>query len=347
MLPYSLFFSSFLLVHFTLNKTKINTMNKYIGVDISKKDFYACFEEAEEPILFGNNKIGIKTFEKYINAHDFKKDETIIGVESTGVYYLPMSFNMSKAGFCVNVINPLIVKKQNQISLRRVKNDKKDAGLIRYCTANRAGYKFIDTSETLTIKSLVRQRDSLAMMKNTLNRKQDSVSYKETNLGISISKSNERLINAVDLEIKQLEKELKEFRKDEQKLLQSIIGVGPITAISFISEINDVSRFSHPKRMVAYIGLDSRVHLSGTSIHGKGYISKRGNKILRTRLYNACSVAVLHDNVFRDFFQKKRSEGKAYKVALCATMNKMAHVIYAVWKSGVPFEDKRKSTQAV
>ncbi len=322
-------------------------MNRYIGVDISKKDFYACFEESGESILFGNDTKGIKTFEKYLDAHDFKKDETVIGVESTGVYHLPLSFNMSKSGFCVNVINPLIVKKQNQISLRRVKNDKKDAGLIRYCTANKAGYKFIDTAETLTIKSLVRQRDSLATMKNTLNRKQDCVKYKEENLGVTISKSNARLIKVVDLEIKQLEKELKEFRKDEQELLQSIFGVGPITAVSFISEINDVSRFSHPKKMVAYIGLDSRVHLSGTSIHGKGYISKRGNKILRTRLYNACSVAVLHDNVFRDFFQSKRSESKPYKVALCATMNKMAHVIYAVWKSGVPFEDKRKSTSTV
>jgi transposase len=322
-------------------------MHKYIGVDVSKNDFYACFEESGESVLFKNDNKGIKTFEKHLLKNDFKKDETVIGVESTGVYHLPMSFNMSKAGFHINVINPLIVKKQNQISLRRVKNDKKDASLIRYCTAQNAGYKFIDTHETLTIKSLVRQRDSLATIKNTLNRKQDCVLYKEKNLSISISQSNKRLINAVDSEIKQLEKELKEFRKDEQKLLQSIVGVGPITAASFISEINDIKRFSHSKKMVAYIGLDSRVHQSGTSIHGKGYISKRGNKILRTRLYNACSVAVLHDNVFRDYFQAKRSEGKPYKVALCAVMNKMTHVIYAVWKSGIPFEDKRKSTPIV
>jgi hypothetical protein len=56
---------------------------------------------------------------------------------------------------------------------------------------------------------------------------------------------------------------------------------------------------------------------------------------------------VLHDNIFRDFFQKKRSEGKPYKVAMCATMNKMAHVIYAVWKSGEFFEDKRKSISII
>jgi transposase len=316
-------------------------MVKYIGVDISKNDFYACFEEATEPILFQNNLKGIKTFERYLAKNNFEKTNTLIGVESTGIYHLPMSYNMTQAGFSVNVINPLIVKKQNQVSLRRVKNDKKDANLIRYCTTAKAGYKFIDNSETLTLKSLVRQRDSLANLKNVLNRKQDAVSYKEKYLGISISNSNKRLIKTVSLEIEKLEKELKEYRQNEQKLLRTIPGVGPITAVSFVSEIGDINRFPNPGKLIAYVGLDSRVHQSGTSIHGKGYISKRGNKILRTRLYNACSVAVLHDNVFRDYFQAKRSEGKPYKVALCAVMNKMTHVIYAVWKNSEPFEDRR------
>lgn len=317
-------------------------MDKYIGVDISKNDFYACFEEATEPILFQNNIKGIKTFERYLTKNKFKKEETIIGVESTGIYHLPMSYNMTQAGFSVSVINPLIVKKQNQISLRRVKNDKKDASLIRYCTGKKVGYKFIDDAETLTLKSLVRQRDSLANLKNILNRKQDAVVYKEKHLGIVISKSNTRLIKAVSMEIKKLEKELQTYRQTEQKLLRTIPGVGPITAVSFVSEVGDIKRFSNANKLIAYVGLDSRVHQSGISIHGKGYISKRGSKILRTRLYNACSVAVLHPNIFRDFFQKKRGEGKPYKVAMCATMNKMAHVIYAVWKSGKPFEDRRR-----
>lgn len=318
-------------------------MNKYIGVDISKKDFYACFEETGKSILFQNDRTGFKTFRQYLVKNNFSKEETLIGLESTGIYHLPLTFNMSQAGFSVNVINPLIVKKQNQINLRRVKNDQKDANLIRYCTTNHAGYKFIDTAETLTLKSLVRMRDNLSEMKNTLNRKQDSVSYKEKHLGISIPNVNERLIKSMSAEIEKLENKLKTFRKSEQKLLRTIPGVGPITAVSFISEVTDINRFDKSKKLIAYVGLDSRVHQSGTSIHGKGYISKRGNKILRTRLYNACSVAVLHKNVFRDFFQKKRDEGKPYKVALCATMNKMARVIYAVWKSGKSFEDKRNT----
>jgi len=319
-------------------------MSNIIGIDVSKVDFYASFNEQDQSKLFQNDKRGIKIFEKYLNKNNFKKDQTIIGLESTGIYHLPLSHKLTQAGFTVKVINPLITKKQNQTTLRRVKNDCKDASLVRYCTLNGAGYEFIDTPEMLTLKSLVRLRDNLSNMKNVLNLQQKSLEYKEKNLDISVSKANHRLNKSVSVEIEKLEKELKEYRKAEQKLLQTIPGVGPITAVSFISEVGNVSRFPFSQKLIAYIGLDSRVHKSGTSINGKGYISKRGNKILRTRLYNACSVAVLRPNIFQDFFQKKRSEEKTYKVALVATMHKMANVIYAVWKNNTPFQDRRGLT---
>jgi len=319
-------------------------MSNIIGIDVSKVDFYASFNEQDQSKLFQNDKRGIKIFEKYLNKNNFKKDQTIIGLESTGIYHLPLSHKLTQAGFTVKVINPLITKKQNQTTLRRVKNDCKDASLVRYCTLNGAGYEFIDTPEMLTLKSLVRLRDNLSNMKNVLNLQQKSLEYKEKNLDISVSKANHRLNKSVSVEIEKLEKELKEYRKAEQKLLQTIPGVGPITAVSFISEVGNVSRFPFSQKLIAYIGLDSRVHKSGTSINGKGYISKRGNKILRTRLYNACSVTVLRPNIFQDFFQKKRSEGKPYKVALVATMHKMANVIYAVWKNNTPFQDRRGLT---
>lgn len=315
-------------------------MKNIIGIDVSKTDFYACFSEASSPLIFQNDKTGIKKFKHYLEKNNFKKTETTIGLESTGIYHLPLSLKLTKAGFMVKVINPLITKKQNQTTLRRIKNDKKDSELIRHCTANGAGYKFIDNQETLTLKSLVRQRDSLVNIKSIFNLKQNSVDYKEKNLNITISKTNKKLATSLTAEIKKLEKELLKYRKTEQQLLQTIPGVGPITAVSFISEAGDPNRFMHSKKLVAYIGLDSRTHQSGTSIHGKGYISKRGSKILRTRLYNACSVAVLRPNIFQAFFQKKRSEGKPYKVALVATMHKMVKVIYAVWKNKTPFEDR-------
>jgi len=94
------------------------------------------------------------------------------------------------------------------------------------------------------------------------------------------------------------------------------------------------------KQFTAFLGLDPRTHQSGTSINGKGYITKRGNTLLRTLVYNCTSVAIQRPNIFQRCYQHKVSEGKPKMVALVATMHKMTRVIHAVWSKNTPFIDQ-------
>jgi transposase len=91
---------------------------------------------------------------------------------------------------------------------------------------------------------------------------------------------------------------------------------------------------------VAYIGLDCRVHESGTSVRGRGYISRRGNRQLRTVLFNAAYVARQSNPELKVYFDKKVREGKHYVSALTAIERKLVHIIYAVWTRGTPFEQR-------
>jgi len=313
----------------------------YVGIDMAKRDFYACLAEDREPIKFQNNKIGIDMFFKCLGRSNFGKQDTVLGVESTGSYHLPICVASQSAGYAIKVINPLIVKKQNLTTLRRVKNDKKDAALIRYCLNRGNGYEYRASQDDFMLKALVRQRNAISYNKLRIRRQKDDLDYKGNIIKTKINTIYDELYVFLEQKQKQIEKELANYNQPIQKLLQSIPGVGPVTAASFVSEIGEIKKFKHPKHLIAYIGIDPRVHESGTSVRGKGYISKRGNKILRTILFNAASVAVLHNNMFRQYFQRKISEGKPYRVALVATMNKMARVIHAVWTRGTPFENKK------
>lgn len=318
-------------------------MTNYIGIDISKRDFHVCFSEDSEIQIFNNNTAGIKQFINYLKVNKYTKKTTILGLESTGSYHLPVAYLCTQSGYTIHVINPLITKKQNQVSIRRVKTDEKDARLIRYCLTNGAGYPFQETAESLALKTLVRQRSGYSMLRHRVRLRQEEVLNRENYLGVSITTLNQELYDFLDIRIKDLDRILRKYNSKAQKLLQTIPGVGPQTAVTCLSEIGDISRFSDAQKLTAWIGLDPRVHQSGTSINGKGYITKRGNKILRTRLFNAASVAVIHPpNIFYEFFQKKRSEGKPYRVALCAVMRKMVHVIHAVWSKDAPFVNKFK-----
>ena len=175
------------------------------------------------------------------------------------------------------------------------------------------------------------------MLRHRTSLKDEEVVNRERYLDVKITALDKELYDFLDEKIKALDARLRTYDSSTQKLLQSIPGVGPQTAVTCLSEIVTIDRFSDAQKLTAWLGLDPRVHQSGTSINGKGYITKRGNKLLRTRLFNAASVAVNHENMFQKFFRQKRSEGKPYRVALCAVMRKMVHVIHAVWSRGTPF----------
>jgi hypothetical protein len=63
-------------------------MVNFVGIDISKNDFYACFKETGDSIIFPNNSTGFNAFRRQLNNIGFNEKETIIGVESTGIYHL-------------------------------------------------------------------------------------------------------------------------------------------------------------------------------------------------------------------------------------------------------------------
>jgi transposase len=68
--------------------------------------------------------------------------------------------------------------------------------------------------------------------------------------------------------------------------LQTLRGVGPITAATVVAEVGDLRRFAHPTQLMAYVGLVPREHSSGSRQH-RGGITKTGNTHLRHVLVEA------------------------------------------------------------
>ncbi|WP_198434093.1 transposase, partial [Virgibacillus salexigens] len=91
---------------------------------------------------------------------------------------------------------------------------------------------------------------------------------------------------------------------------------GTKIAATLISEIGDVTQFSHPKKLVAYAGLDPRVYQSGKFTATINWITKRGSTKLRQTIYSAvqCGLTNNRNVKIREYYDKKRSEGKPHKV---------------------------------
>jgi len=89
------------------------------------------------------------------------------------------------------------------------------------------------------------------------------------------------------------------------EILKSIKGVGEITAMHFMAEVGDIERFSSPKKLIAYCGIDPTVYESGR-FKGKSKISKRGNRHLRRIVWLMAVSVVMHNEYFREYYNKEK-----------------------------------------
>jgi transposase len=99
-----------------------------------------------------------------------------------------------------------------------------------------------------------------------------------------------------------------------------------------LSEIGEIHRFNHAKKLIAFAGIDPSVYASGKFTATSNRITKRGSKKLRHALYLAvlCGLRKTGSKRLREFYDKKRESGKPYRVALIACVNKLLHWIYAL-----------------
>lgn len=306
---------------------------------MSKDTFHAAFDETHV-IIFKNTEQGVGKFIEALNEHGCEKTTTIIGTESTGVYHLLLCERLRSTGWNIKVINPLITSRMFKSTIRHAKTDRLDAISIRKALLAGAGYTYTDTPEVLALKSLVQEREALCRMRAETKQRVHAHKIREKATGMILHDSFSGSIDILSYEMKEIEKKMKKYATSTQDLLRSIPGVGPVTAAALVAYVGDIHRFGSAEKLVAYIGLDCRVHESGTSIHGKGYLSKRGNRYLRYVLFNAAFIAQRINPDLRVYMKKKMSEGKHFFSALCAVERKLVHLIYAVWTRGTPFESR-------
>jgi transposase len=121
----------------------------------------------------------------------------------------------------------------------------------------------------------------------------------------------------------------------EYDLIQSIPGIGHKIAATILSELGEIDRFDHPKKLVAFAGIDPSVFASGKFTATRNRITKRGSRQLRYALVMAvqCGLIRSRNTRLKEFYDRKRAEGKPHKVALVACANKLVHWLYAILKS--------------
>ncbi len=302
---------------------------KYIGIDVSSQKLNIHIQGNKPVDLeIENSKEALETF---VKQYKICQNDYLIGVESTAKYHLICQNFFVINGFKFKVLNPILTKKVISATIRKKKTDKSDAQIISFLLGQGEGNLISKKQLNTTKKTLLRARI-------TLNKHRVALMLLVGEL--KKDKQNARIESSI-LVLQNLIEDMKETANDlegyalngkisnDEKLIQSIPGFATKLSAVIVSEVGDFNRFPSATQFKAYVGIDPKITQSGQSFH-MGKITKRGNPYLRTAFYLAAQVSRQHDPELKQFYEKKRAEGKAFRVAICAVARKLCERVYAV-----------------
>ena len=165
-----------------------------------------------------------------------------------------------------------------------------------------------------------------------------------------VIKSLLNILDVIEVEVKELDLVAKQQGKEDErvKLLQSVDGVGPITALAFVSEVDDPKRFEDSKDVAAYIGLTPTQYSSG-EIQKQGGISKKGSKHTRSLLVEAATTLLTRCKIWSKLkawgLKLMKKIGK--KKAIIAVARKLAVTMHRMMITGKSFERSSKKKEVL
>lgn len=162
-------------------------------------------------------------------------------------------------------------------------------------------------------------------------------------IGTSSDASSFELVQTIDMinfyssKIDELDAKIKDIMIELESPILSIPGISYNLGSIILAEIVDINRFDTPAQLQAFAGLDPSTHQSGKFIATGVSMVKRGSPYLRWAILNASRLIAMRDPCFKDYYQRKRKEGKHHFVVLTHVAKKLIRVIFKLLKTNSQF----------
>jgi transposase len=307
----------------------------FVGIDVGKSWLDIAVWGGEEVCRLSNDEEGITE----ILARLASLSPQLIAVEATGGYEQVLVQSMLLQGLRVAVVNPTRVRALAKATGKLAKTDVIDARLIaEYACKILPPALAPKEAQEICLRALVSRREQLVAMSTAeQNRLKTAHSSLQMDIRTHIEWMNAE-IQKLEAHIQELLDSLPEWRAQAERL-DSIPGVGMITAVTVLAEMPELGQLDRQK-VAALAGLAPFNRDSGKK-SGKRRIFG-GRKGIRRVLYLACLSAARWNPVIRAMFQRLQEKGKVFKVVITACMRKMLTIMNAMardkvnWRSPLP-----------
>lgn len=323
------------------------TVKQAVGIDVSQKELVVQLARMHEDWnidlysnkSFANTKKGHALLVEWVNKNTTGDLGIKYVMEATGVYHEELAYFLDGQGYQLSVVLPNKISNYfRTLEVKTVTDKTASEAIARFGLERKLDNWIPSSAGYRKLRQLVRERDQLiaarTVAKNQLHAEQagafpNASTVKRTKAQIALLKKQETEIKG---EIAGMLKQDKSVN-DKVELIQSIPGVGTLTAVTVLAETNGFELIRNKKQLTSYAGLDVKEKQSGTSIKGKPSISKRGNKYLRKSMHLPALAAIRHDERFKAIFTRLVSKHGIKMKATVAVQRKLLEMIYIIFKT--------------
>ena len=303
-----------------------------VGIDVAKAALDVAVHPAGQERHLTNDAAGIAEVVGWLHT----VGPWLIVVEATGGYETALVAELGIARLPVAVVNPRQVRDFARASGRLAKTDRLDAQVLaHFGHALRPTPRPLPDEEAQTLAALVERRRQIVAMRTA----------EDNRLGAT----REALVRTrIPAHLEWLKSDLREIDDDlcqrlrasplwreQDELLRSVPGIGPILSLTLLAELPELGRLSHGQ-IAALVGVAPLNRDSGT-LRGRRAVLG-GRAAVRTVLYMGTLRATRCNPAIRRFYDRLLAAGKAKKVALVACMHKLLTILNAMLKHQTPWQ---------
>jgi transposase len=301
----------------------LRSYSRSLGIDVCAEqlDWHRLPEgsSGSEP----NTSEGIQALIAQLN----QSGVDIVVIEATGGLQRQAATALVAAGFAVAVVNPRQIRDFARASGQLAKTDRIDARVLAlFGLRMQPQPRALPTEEAMALADKLARRGQLVEMRAAEKNRRHRAST-------AMKKSIDRHLAFLDQAIKALDQDLDDTLRgspawaEKVRLLDAVTGVGPQTIRRLLIELPELGTLNR-HAIAKLVGLAPLNRDSGT-VRGKRIIWG-GRVNVRNTLYLAARSASRFNPPLKAYFDRLRSAGKPYKVALVAVARKLLVALNAM-----------------
>lgn len=145
-------------------------------------------------------------------------------------------------------------------------------------------------------------------------------------------------IELINDQLAEIDKKIEEFSVSTNSPIITIPGISHFSGTSILAEIGNICNYSKPSKIIKLAGVAPYEYESSQFRAMHTSITKKGNRYLRKTLYQIITPVIENNEVFRKYYDLKRSQGKGHRCAQGHCVRKLLRIIYHLLKTGQKFD---------